>query len=150
MSEPLNDWQLCCSYLKEMSDSSRTRFEEWELELRQWNIDDGETLPSRPAITELRRWAVERGPNFRTKIYRINSIEDFEAFLAEFTFALKEIPGWEVSMVALGRMADMTRATITLGAGPQVIYFIDADDRIRWEEIDEYGCRSLAVQVPKA
>jgi hypothetical protein len=149
MSEVMNDWQLCCAYLKEMSDSGRTRFEEWELELQRWDSSDDETLPGGAAMTELRRWAIERGPNFRSKIYRVTSIEDFEVFLAEFTFALTQICGPDLAKAALGQMGGMTRATISLGTGPQVIYFIDADDRIRWEEIDEYGHRSLAVQVPK-
>jgi hypothetical protein len=54
-----------------------------------------------------------------------------------------------LTKVALAQIPEMTRAIITLGTGPEVIYFVDADDRIRWEEIDQYGERSLIVQMPK-
>jgi hypothetical protein len=145
-----NDWPLRCAYLEEVREACRARFESWEVELQKWDISDGATIPGGAGILKLRRWAYERGPRFRTKVYRIASVEDFEVFLADFMKVVLQHPGARILKPQLDPMAGLTRLTMSLGTGPKVVYLVEADDRIRWEETDEYGHRSIAVQIPKA
>lgn len=144
-----NDWPLRCAYLEEAREACRTRFESWEVELQEWDVSDGETIPSGAAMLRLRRWADECGPGFRTRIYPIASAEDFEVFFADFMNVVSQDPGASILKPEVDRMAALTRLTMSVGTGPKSIYLVEGDDRIRWEEIDEYGHRSLAVQIPK-
>src|SRR5260370_38585436 len=114
-SAEANEWPLRCAYLEESRNAWRTRFEAWELELQQWDITDGETIPSGAAIVELRRWAYERGPRFRTKIYRIASVEDFEVFLADVMSVVMQHPAASILKPQVDRIANLTRLTMTQG-----------------------------------
>ena len=48
------DWLYRCKYLKAVERSGRTRLEDWEIELKNWNPDDESTLPGGQVLATLR------------------------------------------------------------------------------------------------
>jgi hypothetical protein len=48
------DWSYRCKYMAELDRSGRTRLEDWEIELKNWNPDDEATMPSGYSLAALR------------------------------------------------------------------------------------------------
>ena len=48
------DWAYRCKYMEELEHSGRRRLERWETELKNWDPDDDETMPSGYALSNLR------------------------------------------------------------------------------------------------
>ena len=48
------DWVYRCKYMQELEESGRRRFQPWETELKNWDPDDDQTMPSGYALSTLR------------------------------------------------------------------------------------------------
>jgi hypothetical protein len=48
------DWVYRCKYMKEIEQSGRRRLEGWETELKNWDPEDEQTMPSGYALSSLR------------------------------------------------------------------------------------------------
>ena len=48
------DWAYRCKYLKHLEQSGRHRLADWELELKNWDPENDQTMPSGYALASLR------------------------------------------------------------------------------------------------
>lgn len=48
------DWAYRCKYMKELEESGRRRLAQWELELKNWDPDNEQTMPSGYALSSVR------------------------------------------------------------------------------------------------
>jgi hypothetical protein len=48
------DWAYRCKYMHEIEQSGRRRLEQWEVELKDWDPENEQTMPSGYALASLR------------------------------------------------------------------------------------------------
>ncbi len=48
------DWVYRCKYIEELEQSHRRRLEQWEVELKNWDPDNEQTMPSGYALSSVR------------------------------------------------------------------------------------------------
>jgi hypothetical protein len=48
------DWAYRCKYMQELEESGRRRLQGWENELKNWDPDNEQTMPSGYALSNLR------------------------------------------------------------------------------------------------
>ncbi len=86
------------------------------------------------------------------KAFRVQTAGDFDAFLAEFLPALaKAAPNTAVQQVVnipLDYILRLTGAALPYSSAI-TYYLVDDDERVAWEEVDEYSIESLIIQMPK-
>jgi hypothetical protein len=86
------------------------------------------------------------------KAFRVQTADDFDVFLSEFLPALaKAVPNaaaQKVVRIPLDSIIRMTRATLPYRL-PITYYLVDDDERVAWEEVDEYSTEFLIIQMPK-
>jgi hypothetical protein len=86
------------------------------------------------------------------KPFKVQTASDFDAFLSEFLPALAAaVPNaaaQQVVKIPLDSIVRLTRATLPYRS-PITYYLVDDDERVAWEEVDEYGSESLIIQMPK-
>jgi hypothetical protein len=86
------------------------------------------------------------------KAFSVQTASDFDAFLSEFLPALaKAVPNTaaqQVVRIPLDSIIRLTRASLPYRS-PITYYLVDDDERVAWEEVDEYGEESLIIQMPK-
>jgi hypothetical protein len=85
------------------------------------------------------------------RTYTIQTLDEFEAFMADLTVALiKANPaGWLVIKIGLDGLANMTRAMLP-ARRPKTMYIVDAPDRIVWKEDDRVFGKCVVMQIAKA
>lgn len=86
------------------------------------------------------------------KPFKVQTANDFDAFLSEFLPALANAvpsgPAQQLVKIPLDSIIRMTRATLPYRS-PITYYLVDDDERVAWEEVDEYGDEALIIQMPK-
>jgi hypothetical protein len=86
------------------------------------------------------------------KAFKVQTAGDFDVFLSEFLPALaRAVPSaaaQQVVQIPLDSIIRLTRATLPYRS-PITYYLVDDDERVAWEEVDEYSNESLIIQMPK-
>jgi hypothetical protein len=85
------------------------------------------------------------------KAFTVQTVRDFDVFVSEFLAALgKALPNAAAPQVVQIPLTTipLKRATLPYRS-PTTYYLVDDDERVAWEEVDEYGDESLVIQMPK-
>lgn len=88
------------------------------------------------------------------KSFLVKSAADFDSFLAEFnavlTGAVPNASARKVIEAGLEPVIRLTRFNLTLPLPPATYYLVDEDDRLAWEEDNEYGGRVIVFETNKS